>query len=122
MMAPLAREPGAVSAGGDRAGRASVVGLLLLLLVLGVSAAVGQVWTRLKVIDYGYKISRAITRQRELTEQHRRLKVELALLRSPQHIKGIATRELGLAPARPEQFRRICPDGCGPRLSRMDPP
>jgi cell division protein FtsL len=92
--------------------------VVLMLVVLGVSAAaaVGQIWTRQRTIDCGYRISRANREHVRLVEINRRLEIELALLKSPQRITRIATRRLGMRPPAPEQVRRIHP----PAVSRLE--
>ena len=86
--------------------RTAVV-LLLVALVVGVTAAVSQIWTRLEVIDYGYKLSRVNSEQVRLLEVNRRLKIEYALLKNPTHINRIAQEKLGMKPPAPEQVRRL---------------
>ena len=80
--------------------------LLLLTTLIAASAAVCQVWTRLRAIQYGYKISEATRQQVQLTESNRRLRLEAALLTSPQRIAS-AVAALGLRPPTPEQMRRL---------------
>jgi len=96
-------------------------GLLILMLVAALvagSAAVCQVWTRLRAIDYGYKISKASSLQTQLTEANRRLRLEIALLTSPTRIARIANEELGLQPPAPEQVRRLWKNGAATRGQR----
>ena len=84
---------------------AVVVKLLAMVVVSGL--AISHVWTRLKAIEYGYKISKAAKRRARLLELNRRLRIEVALLKSPARITRIATEELGLRPPTPEQIRRL---------------
>ncbi len=84
-----------------------LVALLICVGVIAASAAICQVWTRLRVIDYGYKISRATRTRTELTEANRRLRLEVALLTNPARIAQRASQELGLAPPSPDQVRRL---------------
>lgn len=87
--------------------RRGLVILLSLTLLVAVSAAFCQVWTRLYAIECGYRISRATAEHARLQEQNRRLKLELALLKSPARIKAIAVDQLGMSEPRPEQIRRL---------------
>jgi cell division protein FtsL len=87
--------------------RRGIVALLLVALVMATAAAISQVWTRLKAIEYGYKISEASKEHARLQQINRRLRVEVALLKSPARITRIATEELGMHPPRPEQIRRL---------------
>ena len=86
--------------------RTAVV-LLLVALVVGVTAAVSQIWTRLEVIDYGYKLSRVNQEHTRLQEINRRLRIEYALLKNPSHVSRLAREKLGMKPLAPEQVRRL---------------
>jgi cell division protein FtsL len=87
--------------------RRGLVALMVLGMAVACSAAATQVWTRLRVIDYGYQLSQASKENVRLKESNRRLRLELALLKSPSRIAQIATVELGLHPPTPEQIRRL---------------
>ncbi len=90
-----------------RTGKTAVVAIMLVAFVVGISAAVSQVWTRLQVIDYGYKLSRVNKENARLLEANRRLRIEYALLKNPSHIATVARKELGMKPPAPEQVRRL---------------
>jgi len=81
--------------------------LILLGAAIACSAAICQVWTRLRAIDYGYKLSKASRLNAELLEANRRLRLEIATLTSPARIARLAEGELGLRPPTPEQVRRL---------------
>jgi cell division protein FtsL len=83
------------------------VALLLSATAVASSAAICQVWTRLRAIDYGYKISRASREQATLLDANRRLRLEVAVLTNPARIARVATEELGLRAPTPEQIRRL---------------
>lgn len=87
--------------------RRGVVVVLLLALAVVTSALISQVWTRLKKIEYGYKISKASKENSGLLEINRRLRIEVALLKRPARIHRYATEELGMTAPRPEQIRRL---------------
>jgi cell division protein FtsL len=87
--------------------RRGVVLLLLLALVVVTAASVSQVWTRLKAIDYGYRISKASKEHAKLLEINRKLRIEVALLKRPGRIARIAREELGLREPEPGQVRRL---------------
>lgn len=91
----------------ETSSRRQVLLAIILVITLACGAAICQVWTRFRVINYGYKIGEASKEQQRMKEINRRLRVELALLKSPERITRIATEELGLKPQRPEQVRRI---------------
>ena len=86
--------------------RRGVVVLLLLSLFIGAGAAVAQVWTNLRAIELGYEISKLTKKRRSLLEANRRLRIEVALLKSPARIGRLA-REIGLREPEPEQIRRL---------------
>ena len=86
--------------------RTGQVVLLIVATLIAASAAICQVWTRLRAIQYGYRISEATRQQVQLIEANRRLRLEVALLCSPQHVSR-AVSELGLRPPTPEQVRRL---------------
>jgi hypothetical protein len=86
--------------------RAPLAVLLVVAALIAGSAAICQVWTRLRAIQYGYRISDATRQQVQLLESNRRLRLEAALLSSPQRIAGEVS-DLGLRPPAPEQVRRL---------------
>jgi hypothetical protein len=101
---------------------------MLLGMTIAVSAAICQVWTRLRAIEYGYRLSEATRRQAKLIETNRKLRLEVALLTSPQRI-GREVADLELQPPRPEQIRRLrygagpkpSPSGSKPAIARLGP-
>jgi cell division protein FtsL len=91
-----------------RSGSRRGLAILIALTVLCAStAAICQVWTRMRAIEYGYKLSRASKVHAELREANRRLRLEVAVLTSPSRIARVAAEELGLRPPAPEQIRRL---------------
>lgn len=84
-----------------------IVALMIVAMVIVGSAAVCQVWIRLRVIDYGYKISKATREHNQLLELNRRLRLELALLKNPERITQIARNELNLQSPNPDQIKRL---------------
>jgi cell division protein FtsL len=82
--------------------------LLLIVVVLSItSAAIAEVWTHLRAIEFGYQIARARTAQTKLRERNRRLHIELALLKSPERVGRVAREELGMRQPEPEQIHRL---------------
>lgn len=80
--------------------------LLLVSLIVCSAGAIAQTWTNLRAIEYGYAISKATTQRARLRESNRRLRVELALLKSPARVSGVAAAA-GLRPPEPQQVRRL---------------
>ncbi len=64
---------------------------------------IGYVWSNFEGTQIGYDISRLQQEELRLKELNRKLRLELATLKSPQHLEG-AARSLGLKAATPEQI------------------
>jgi cell division protein FtsL len=75
--------------------------ILFLLLLIG--GSLFYVWSRIQVIQLGYEISNALKVERALTEANKRLRVEIATLKSYARIEKIAVEELRMAKPRPDQ-------------------
>lgn len=78
---------------------AVIVGVLVAFMVAGV----GYVWLNFKSTQIGYDISKLKQEELRLKELNQKLKLELATLKSPQHLEK-SSRNLGLRPATPEQI------------------
>jgi cell division protein FtsL len=87
--------------------RRSLVLLIGACILIAATAAICQVWTRMRALEYGYKLSKASALHARLLESNRRLRLEVAVLTSPTRIAEVAAGELGLRPPSPEQIRRI---------------
>jgi cell division protein FtsL len=74
---------------------------LLLLMLIGGSLI--YVWSRIQVIQAGYEISSVMKQGRMLTEENKRLRVEMATLKSYARIERIAIEELGMSKPRSDQ-------------------
>jgi cell division protein FtsL len=61
------------------------------------------VWSRIQVIQIGYQISNALEEERALTETNKKLRVEIATLKSYTRIEKFAVEELRMAKPKPEQ-------------------
>jgi len=75
--------------------------VLFLLFLIG--GSLFYVWSRIQVIQLGYEISNALKVERALTEANKRLRVEIATLKSYARIEKIAVEELRMAKPRPDQ-------------------
>ena len=85
-------------------------GKVILMLVLMVAVCAGasvQVWTRLRSVTSGYKLSEVTAEHARLQEINRQLKIELALLKNPARIKAWARSKYGMTPPKPHQVRRL---------------
>jgi cell division protein FtsL len=80
----------------------SVIFLELLPAALAVAllAAVGvvHVTSRVLVVKVGYELSRLDGEATTLTRENDRLKLELATLKSPARLEGLARAQLGMGP------------------------
>jgi cell division protein FtsL len=76
-----------------------IAGLLVTFMVSGV----GYVWLNFEGTQIGYDISKLKQDELRLKELNQKLKLELATLKSPQHLEK-SSRQLGLKPATPEQI------------------
>jgi cell division protein FtsL len=65
------------------------------------------VWSRLWVINLGYRISETLKEQEELIEVNRKLKIERAIYVSPEKIRSDAKKRLGMREPQENQIRYI---------------
>jgi len=77
--------------------------LMVLLLFSIVGGSLIYVWSRIQVIQAGYEISSAMKVGRALAEENKRLKVEVATLKSYARIERLAVEELGMSKSKPDQ-------------------
>lgn len=66
-----------------------IVGLVLFSSLL-------YVWTRVRVVQQGYEVSKLSREVEELTGQKSRLESEIASLKSPQRLETVAREQLGM--------------------------
>jgi cell division protein FtsL len=76
---------------------------LSLLLLLFIGGSLFYVWSRIQVIHLGYKISNALKEGKALTEANKRLRLEVATLKSNARIEKIAAEELRMVKPKPDQ-------------------
>jgi len=74
--------------------------LLTLFLIV---SSLFFVWSRIQTIQLGYEISNALKEGRALVETNKKLRLEMATLKSYARIERIATEELGMSKPRPDQ-------------------
>src|SRR4030042_2506821 len=74
-----------------------------LLFLLSVSILC-YVWTRIKVVQYGYEISSALRSKEAAISAHNERTIELATLRSARQVEKRAREELSMSPPRKEQL------------------
>jgi cell division protein FtsL len=76
---------------------------LILFLVFLIGGSLFYVWSRIQVIQIGYEISNALKEERALTEANKRMRLEIATLKSYTRIEKIAVEELGMGKPKPDQ-------------------
>ena len=73
--------------------------LFLIVLLAGIS----HVWVNFKRTQTGYELSQLKREIASEEEYNRKLKLEIAYLKSPKHLEGKAMKELGLRHPSPKQ-------------------
>jgi cell division protein FtsL len=82
--------------------RAPLLFLALLMFFL-IGGGLFYVWSRIQAIQFGYEISNAIKAGRGLSEENKKLRLEIATLKSYARIEKFATGELGMFKPRADQ-------------------
>jgi cell division protein FtsL len=77
--------------------------LFTLLMLFSIGGSLFYVWSRIQVIQLGYEISNALKEERVLTEANKKLRLEIATLKSYTRIEKLAVEELKMAKPKPEQ-------------------
>jgi len=77
--------------------------LFSLLMLFFIGGSLFYVWSRIQVIRLGYEISRALKEEKTLTEANKRLRLEIATLKSYARIEKFAVEELRMTKPKPEQ-------------------
>jgi len=70
---------------------------LMVVMVLLTLVSIFHVWSRVRVVDMNLKIAEINRDIREQEQEHNRLKLEVASLRTPARIEALAKGELGMA-------------------------
>ena len=74
-----------------------------VMLFLFLSAGISHVWVNFKRTQIGYTLSQIKREIVQIEEYNRRLKLEIAFLKSPEFLEDRAVREFGLTHPLPEQ-------------------
>ena len=79
--------------------------IFFFILFLGflIGGSLFYVWSRIQVIQIGYEISNALKEERTLAEANKRIRLEIATLKSYTRIEKIAVEELGMGKPKPDQ-------------------
>jgi cell division protein FtsL len=83
--------------------RSNLLILFILLMLFLIGSSLFYVWSRIQVIQLGYEISNALKEERAFTEENKKLRVQIATLKSYARIERVATEELGMAKPKPDQ-------------------
>lgn len=78
--------------------------LIIIMLLLFMGSSIGYVWSTFESTQIGYDLSQLQKEEMRLRETNRKLKLELAVLKSPQNLEVMATQKLGLGQPSPEQI------------------
>lgn len=76
--------------------------LLILVVVIMIELFL-YTWCHVQSIHMGYKITSQLKQEKELKVIQKKLRLELAQLRSPERIMQIASKQLGLVLPDPDQ-------------------
>ncbi len=82
------------------------LGLIVLFSALAlffIGGSLFYVWSRIKVIQVGYEISDALKKEKSFTESNKKLRLEIATLKSYARIEKLAVEELRMVKPHPEQ-------------------
>ena len=77
--------------------------LFTFLMLCLIGGSLFYVWSRIQVIQLGYEISSALKEERALTEANKKLKLEIATLKSYGRIEKVAVEQLRMVKPKPEQ-------------------
>jgi len=78
--------------------------LVVVMLFMFMGSSIGYVWSNFERTRIGYNLSELKQKELELREMNRRLRLELAFLKSPQRLETVAREELGLREPSPEDL------------------
>ena len=76
---------------------------LLVFIAVLLAISLFFVWSRLQVVNLEYDLSRLESRQRDLQQEGRKLRLESASLRHPGRIEQVARAQMGLQLPTPAQ-------------------
>jgi cell division protein FtsL len=78
--------------------------LVIIMLFLMMGSSIGYVWSNFEKTQIGYDLSQLKKEEMRLREISRKLRLELAILKSPQNLERLATQKLGLGQPSAEQI------------------
>jgi cell division protein FtsL len=78
--------------------------LAISVAVVFIGCSLFSVWAHQQVVALGYEISRASEEEQELLQESKKLRLELAALKSPKRIENVALKDLGFINPQKEQL------------------
>ena len=78
--------------------------LIILMLLFFMGSGISYVWSNFEKTQIGYDLSQLKKQEMRLQEINRKLRLELALLKSPQNLESKAVKNLGLRQPTAEQI------------------
>lgn len=89
---------------GRKKGSIRIFHFLAVMLFLFFLVGISHVWVNFKRTQMGYTLSQLKKEILQIEEYNRKLKLEIAFLRSPAHLENKAVKEFGLIHPLPEQI------------------
>jgi len=77
--------------------------LITFMLILLMGSSISHVWSNFEMTQRGYDISQLKNEERKLMDINRKLRLDLAILKSPQNLEANA-KKLGLRQPTPGQI------------------
>ena len=81
----------------EYAQRGDLFPYLIIVMVLLTIVSIFHVWSRVKVIDLNLQTAEVKRQLKEQQQEHNRLKLEVASLKTPARIEALAKGALGMA-------------------------
>jgi cell division protein FtsL len=78
--------------------------MIILFLFVFMGSSIGYVWSNFERTQIGYDLSQLKQEEMRLTETNRKLRLELATLKSAKNLEALATQKIGLKLPSPEQI------------------
>lgn len=78
--------------------------IIIVMLFVFMGSGIGYVWSNFERTQLGYSVSQLQKEEMRQREINRKLRLELAVLKSPQYLEDVAIHKLGLRQPSPEQI------------------
>ncbi len=79
----------------------------VILMAFFVPGLLAYVWLNVQTVNLSYDIAKAQKQKQELSEINKKLRIQLANLKSPERIEGVALSRLGLRPPEKGQIELL---------------